>query len=96
MKITPTGIHVLIEPIDVQANKIVKLTGKAEGVPDRGKIIAVGEAVESETIKEGIGKLVFYRQHADEPFEEDGVHYHLVEEVDVMAVYEAEGHKGKA
>lgn len=96
MQIIPTGIHVLIEPVDVQKNKTIKLSGKAEGVPDRGKIVAVGEAVESETIKQGVGKMVFYRQHADEPFEEEGVQYHLVEEVDVMAVYEAKGNKVKA
>lgn len=94
--LTPIGVHVLIEPIDRQENRSFRVVGKSEGVPDRGILRAVGNGVESETLKDSLGKVVVYRQHADEKFEFDGVSYHLIEEQDIMGVYEAEGNKVKA
>lgn len=62
--IEPIGDKLLVDPIPVEeiTSGGIFLPDSSRAVPDKGKIISVGEAVEEEKLKEGV--IVFFRKNS--------------------------------
>jgi co-chaperonin GroES (HSP10) len=85
-RLQPLGVHVLIEPIDPgEENKYVH--GKSQTQPEKGKVVEVGEACESEALKAAKGKIVVYRKYSPEEYTLNGKKLFLLEESDIMGIW---------
>jgi len=85
-KLIPIGIHVLIEPLPPESEFV--LVQKSKAKQERGIIVEVGEAVESELIKKSVGKTALFRQYSEEEYLINGTKLYLIEESDIMGILE--------
>jgi co-chaperonin GroES (HSP10) len=83
MKLTPIGIHVLIEPVEEQSLMVMPETAKGSAV--KGIVLGVGEKVEA-PLKGG--DTVYFRKYSPEEFDFNDKQVYLVEEQDVMGKIE--------
>lgn len=82
----PLGNHILVRPFEKEG--LIKVADKAKSKPTEGEILAVGSMVEEALIHELVGKTVLFKQFAADEFLVEGEILYLVEEPDVMCVYE--------
>lgn len=83
--IKPLGVHVLIKPIKEESSIIIP--GSAEVQAEKGEVLGVGEGVEVQ-VKKGV--IVIFKKYSPEEFEMNGETVYLIEEEDLMGVYEGE------
>lgn len=84
--LSPLGIHLLIEPLPPENEYII--AGKSKEKPEKGILKAVGEKVESEVLRKSIGETVVYRKYSPEEFKVNGKTLFLIEEADVMGIWQ--------
>jgi len=82
--IKPLGVHVLVEPIEPEST--IVMPEQSKGQAERGIVRGLGSKVEDETLK--IGDTVIYRKYSPEEFESDGKVVYLIEEVDLMGLWQ--------
>lgn len=84
--IKPLGIHVLLEPLE--ESSLIELPSGSKGQAERAIVRGIGSKVEDDTLKEG--DTVIFRKYSPEEFELEGKTVYLIEEQDLMGVYENE------
>lgn len=84
MKILPLGIHVLLQPLEVETSIVMPENSK--GQSERALVLGIGEGVESEAL--AAGQTVIYRKYSPEEFELDGKVVYLIEQQDLMGIIE--------
>ena len=82
--IKPLGIHVLLEPLE-EISSIV-LPEQSRGQAEKAIVRGIGSEVEDSSLK--VGDTVIFRKYSPEEFELDGKMVYLIEQQDLMGIFE--------
>ncbi len=89
-KLMPLAGHVLVKRVEAQketASGII-LTDSAKEKPQKGEVLAVGAGLEGKEPQVKAGQIVLFKKYGPTEVEVDGVELLLLEEEDLLAVYQ--------